>query len=265
VVALLAAANRELTIPRFRDKLTRDASALLTGGKDELTPRYDRLTDIRLAGQNVLRSERRILEPSFRLPLHTSGFGVQLTGREACYCEPSEGRPGGYLLMGVSQPGHLAEIDSLVVDGQPVILSPRDTPWLENDQCFVVSDVTFEQLAASSLWQRYSSTAELISGLRNPSLDFAADVRVAVHARIVQPLLDIALLMLGLPVILARESRNLFFSAGLCVLIVAGFFLVILICHSLGNSFLISPALAAWCPLLIFAPLAGFASQAFWQ
>jgi hypothetical protein len=38
-----------------------------------------------------------------------------------------------------------------------------------------------------------------------------------------------------------------------------------LICHSLGNSFLISPALAAWCPLLIFAPLAGFASQAFWQ
>jgi lipopolysaccharide export system permease protein len=265
LVAVLAAANRELTIPRFREKLTRDASALLAGAKDELTPRYDRLTDIRLAGRHVVRSERRILEPTFRLPLHTEQFGVQLTAREAGYQDPGEGRPGGYLLKGVSQPARITEIESLIISGQPVILTPFDTPWLEDDQCFVVSAVTFEQLAAGSAWQRYSSTRELVAGLRNPSLDFSADVRVAVHARFVQPMLDMTLLLLGLPVVLARESRNVFFSAGICVLIVAGFFLVVLVCHSLGNSFLLRPALAAWCPLLIFAPLAGFTSQALWQ
>ena len=258
VVALLAAASRELVIPRFREKLTRDASSLLAGGMEELTPRYDRLTDIRLAGKYAVRSERRIIEPAFRLPLHISGFGVQLTGREACYHDAHDGRPAGYLLLGVTQPAQLTKIPSLVVDGQPVILSPRDTDWLEQDQCFVVSAVTFEDLAANSLWQTFSSTPELISRLRNPSLDFAADVRVIVHARFLQPMLDIALLMLGLPVVLSRDSRNIFFSAGLCVLIVAVFFLVVLICHGLGSSFLVSPALAAWCPLLIFAPLAGF-------
>ena len=56
-----------------------------------------------------------------------------------------------------------------------------------------------------------------------------------------------------------------FFSAGLCVLIVAFFFLVVLICHGLGNSYLISPALAAWAPLLIFSPLAVFNSYSLWQ
>jgi hypothetical protein len=47
-----------VVLPEFRDKLTRDAGAQLAGGMEELTPRYDRLTDIRLAGKYALRSER---------------------------------------------------------------------------------------------------------------------------------------------------------------------------------------------------------------
>ncbi len=265
VVALLAATSRELVIPKFRDGLTRDASSMLAGGIEDLTPRYDRLTDIRLGGKQIDRSQRRIIEPAFRLPQHVHGYGVQLTAREACYHDAQDDRPGGYLLRGVIQPAHLKKIDSLVIEDQPVILSPRDTPWLEPDQCFVISKVRFEDLAASSLWQTFSPTTELIARLRNPSLDFSADVRVAVHARLVQPMLDITLLMLGLPVVLSRESRNVFFSAGLCVLIVAFFFLVVLICHGLGNSYLITPALAAWAPLLIFSPLAVFNSYSLWQ
>lgn len=265
VVALLAAASRELVIPQFRDRLAHDASSMLAGGLEDLTPRYDRLTDIRLAGKHIERSQRRIIEPAFRLPLHVKGYGVQLTAREAYYQDAQGNRPGGYLMHGVIQPAHLNKIDSLVIDDQPVILSPRDTSWLEPDQCFVVSNVRFEDLAASSLWQTFSPTTELITRLRNPSLDFSADVRVAVHARLVQPMLDITLLMLGLPVVLSRESRNVFYSAGLCVLIVALFFLVVLICHGLGNSYLFSPALAAWAPLLIFSPLAVFNSYSLWQ
>lgn len=207
VVALLAAASRELVIPQFRDRLAHDASSMLAGGLEDLTPRYDRLTDIRLAGKHIERSQRRIIEPAFRLPLHVKGYGVQLTAREAYYQDAQGNRPGGYLMHGVIQPAHLNKIDSLVIDDQPVILSPRDTAWLEPDQCFVVSNVRFEDLAASSLWQTFSPTTELITRLRNPSLDFSADVRVAVHARLVQPMLDITLLMLGLPVVLSRESQ----------------------------------------------------------
>ena len=87
-------------------------------------------------------------------------------------------------------------------------------------------------------------------------MSLGADVRVAVHARIVQPILDITLFFLGIPVVLARESRNVFVAAGSAVLIVTVFFLVILVSHGLGMHFLLTPAQAAWIPLMILVPWA---------
>jgi hypothetical protein len=37
--------------------------------------------------------------------------------------------------------------------------------------------------------------------------------------------------------------------------------LLVLCCHSLGNSYLISPAFAAWCPLIVTIPVAIFLSE----
>jgi lipopolysaccharide export system permease protein len=106
---------------------------------------------------------------------------------------------------------------------------------------------------------------ELIAALHNPSLDLGADLRVTVHSRFVQPFLDVTLLFLGLPWVLTRESRNIFLAAGLCILVVAVFLLVVLGCQALGTSYLLSPALAVWCPLLIFAPLARVFAGALWR
>ena len=129
----------------------------------------------------------------------------------------------------------------------------------------MVSDVAFAQLAAGNAWRQFSSTADLIAGLHNPSLDLASDVRVMVHARIVQPFLDMTLLCLGLPIVLARQNRNIFVAAGTCVLVVAAFVLVMLACHAAGNSYLLAPAFAAWCPLIIFVPLARLSVESLWQ
>ena len=76
------------------------------------------------------------------------------------------------------------------------------------------------------------------------------------HARFVQPVLDITLFFLGIPVVLARESRNVFVAAGSAVFIVTAFFLIILTSHSLGMHFLLTPAQAAWAPLMILVPWA---------
>jgi lipopolysaccharide export system permease protein len=165
----------------------------------------------------------------------------------------------------VRQPENLQEIGSFHLDGQPLVLSPRDTSWLEPDQCFVVSDVSFEQLAAGNAWRHYSSTGELIAGLHNPSLDFSADVRVSVHARLVQPVLDMTLLFLGLPVVISRQNRNIFVAAGLCVMIVGSFVSVMLACHAAGYNYLLNPALAAWCPLMVFVPIARCTASALWR
>ena len=95
----------------------------------------------------------------------------------------------------------------------------------------------------------------------HPGAEVRADTRVAVHSRIVQPVLDVALLFLGLPIVVTRQSRNVFLAIGLCLAVVTLFFLVVLGFQYLGTSALISPAFAAWAPLLIFVPIAVGMSQ----
>jgi lipopolysaccharide export system permease protein len=264
-VSLLAAVNRELGIPSYRDQLMRNARDWDGRAEKTLDPRYDNRTDILISGHHTLAAEQSIVQPVFRRQPEMGAFGSNLSADKAFYRPAENDRPGGYLLVGVRMPKDLSQVDSFRLKGTPAVLGPRDTPWLKADQCFVVSDVSFAQLAAGNAWRQFSSTADLIAGLHNPSLDLAADVRVLVHARIVQPFLDMALLCLGLPIVLARQNRNIFVAAGTCVLVVAAFVLVILACHAAGNSYLMSPAFAAWCPLLIFAPLARLSVDSLWQ
>ena len=96
----------------------------------------------------------------------------------------------------------------------------------------------------------------MVAGLKNPSLDFGADVRVAIHVRIVQPMLDVTLLFLGLPLVLARESRNMYLSIGMCVGVVSIYSLTVLSCQYLGTVYMLSPALSAWLPLMVYVPMA---------
>ena len=150
-------------------------------------------------------------------------------------------------------------------EAEPIVLTPADHDWLEDGQCFVVSEITFDHLVADRAWQQYASTSELIEALRNPSLEYGADTRVMVHRRFVQPILDVTLLFLGLPLVLARSQSNVFMAAAKCLLLVGVFFVVSLACQAMGNSVMISPALAAWLPLLIFAPTAYMAALRRWE
>ena len=105
----------------------------------------------------------------------------------------------------------------------------------------------------------------LISELHNPSLDYGAETRVTVHRRLVQPVLDVTLLFLGLPLVLARSSRNIFVATGQCLLLVGVFYVSTLACQSLGNTVVVSPALAAWLPLMILGPLAYVMAARRWE
>jgi lipopolysaccharide export system permease protein len=96
----------------------------------------------------------------------------------------------------------------------------------------------------------------LIHELRSPSTDLGADVRVAIHSRFLQPFLDTTLLFLGLPLVVSRGNRNPFIAVGLGMGVVTAFMLVALGCQSLGASGWLQPTLAAWLPLMAFAPLA---------
>jgi lipopolysaccharide export system permease protein len=259
---VLAAANRELVIPHIRDHLQTGQAQDLNGeAAKEMFPRTDNKTDIILRGKQTVAKQQLIEKPAFALPPQLDDYGKQLNAASAFYQPHNNQHPSGYLLKGVIQPKSIASKASLSLNGETVIFTPHDFHWLAPDECFVASDITFEYLANADDWRSYASLPELMTGLRNPSLNLGSDVRVAIHARIVQPVLDVVLLFLGLPLLLSRNSRNVFFAIGLCVALVVGFYLVVFGCQYLGSNYLVSPALAAWLPLMIFLPLAVWMSN----
>jgi len=257
VIVLVGVANRELVVPQLRNELTLKPKELAGNAPREVVPQYDERTSVHLRGRAAYADRQRIEKPVFRLPPTLDWYARQVAGREAFYKPPQAGRPGGYLVDGVEQPKDLHLQSSLVAGDRPVILTPRDAPdWLRPDQCFLVSDVTFEQLTNNQDWRELSSTAQLIRALRNRSPDFGGKLRVAIHARLIQPLLDMTLLFLGLPLVLAWGTRNVFFAMFLCGLLVLAFVAVVIGFQQLGSISMMSPALAAWAPLMLFAPLA---------
>lgn len=77
-----------------------------------------------------------------------------------------------------------------------------------------------------------------------------------VHARILQPILDISLFLIGLSLVVSGRERNIFLSLGPNIILVVFYFLIQMGCHSLGVQGIVSPSQAAWMPILLFAPLA---------
>ncbi len=265
VILVLAAITREALIPRFRSELVKWPRDLADTAVRELQFQNDQ-NDILFRGGKTYADRQRIDRPDFLLPATLNDYGMQLRAAEAFYKPPQENRPGGYLLCGVEQPKDLDTKPSLAIRGQPVIITPLDAPdWLKPGECFVVSDVTFEQLSEEDGFRDYSSIVQLIRGLRNPNQGFRLDVRVAIHSRIVQPLLDLTLLFLGLPLVLAQESRNVFLAIGMCSLVTSLFTLVVIGFQYLGGAALVSPAFAAWAPLILFVPVAVLLAESMWD
>lgn len=265
-IVFLAAANREMVIPPLRDEMARTPSDLIGDKGQMLDARYDNQTDVLMRGHRTYADQKRIEQPNFLLPRNLRYYEKQIVAENAFYLPPEDGRPGGYLFKGVSQPKDVNTRPSLKWEGHPVVITPRDAPeWLEADQCFVVSEISFEQLTGGRAFREFSSTAQLIRGLHNASLDFGADVRVAIHARMVTPMLDITLLFLGLPLVVTRRNRNVFLAIAMCAGITTGYLLAIIGSQYLGAMLVVSPALGAWLPLILFIPVAVGLAGAMWE
>jgi lipopolysaccharide export system permease protein len=265
VVTALSAMNRELLIPRYQDSLSRNAQNWLGESEGPVHPCYDKQWGINLSGKAVIASEQKIVEPVFRLSASTAAMGHKLEANSAHFFPADGDRPAGYLLKETEKPADINSRPSIVIDEIPVILTAADTPWLEPDECFLASRVPFARLTGEQSASRFAATRELITVLRNPSLGTGANIRVAVHARFVQPLLDGSLFLMGISLVLGRRQRNIFVAAGLCLLVVNGFYLVNLVCQALGNNLILSPSIAAWSPLFCFGPLALYMATPIWD
>jgi lipopolysaccharide export system permease protein len=118
------------------------------------------------------------------------------------------------------------------------------------------TEVTFETLTRSRTWYTLASTLQIREELNQADSARLSAMAVLFHMRLTRPILGTILLFMGLSVILRDQNRNIFISAGLCLILCGLFFAALFTCKSLGENDYLSPALAAWLPVLCFGPLA---------
>jgi lipopolysaccharide export system permease protein len=116
-------------------------------------------------------------------------------------------------------------------------------------------DVDFDTMTRPKVWYMYCSTLNLLRELARAHTSQVAGVAVVFHMRLTRPILGMLLVFMGLSIILRDQNRHVFISTGLCLLLCAIFFMMVFFCKHLGDNEFISPALAAWFPVVLFGPL----------
>lgn len=259
VVILGAAANRELAIPHYQDRLDRNPQDLTGEVARPLRPTFDPQTYTLLQGKHLLPIQMRIVAPNLKIqggPLEKS-CGGKIVAAMGKYVTASDGRPAGYLLEQVAYPKNIDQLPSTYheISGAPLLLTAADTDWIEAGNCFLVSSIEYEKLRGGSGWKQFVSTKELIAHLKGENLRSGNDLRVQIHQRFTRPAIDWTVLLLGIPVLLTRPDRHMFWVAGACLAIVASFTGLVMALAAIGASgHGLPPALAVWLPLIVFLP-----------
>lgn len=258
VIIGLTIVNREVWIPQVADRLVRNPQSWNDDVQVKLLMQEDLASGVVMRGDQLFIKERRVSNADVQLPLDLPSEISEIESVWAIIEPANELHPAGLWFHQVIKPESLPNLSSLKSnEGEVILYTPKDFDWLKGDQCFVACDFDVEQMAYGAHLAEFKATSELVEELHKPRRWFGNRQQVSVHSRLLQPVLDLTLLMLGLPMVIGGIERNVFVSAGLCFWIVGGVQLSIIACNTLGGAGIIRPAaMAAWIPVAIFLPLA---------
>jgi lipopolysaccharide export system permease protein len=245
---ILASVNQEIGLPNI-DNFMLENRQNPDGSKEtnDIKGTYD-LNSIFVSGKSAVRKDGLVKEFLADIPAQL-GRSCKLQAAEAYYI-PENGddkRSGGWLLKRTKPeelPDWPAENDKILQK------LGKGTYFLKT------KGVDLETLTRVKNWHMYLPTWRILQELDRPGNPQHGSLAVAFHMRLTRVLAGLTLIVLGLSVILRDQNRNVFISAGMCLMLCVVFFLSIFACQFLGKDDYLSPALAAWLPVIAFGPLA---------
>lgn len=125
----------------------------------------------------------------------------------------------------------------------------------EDGSLFVKSNVSFRDMIRHRNWKNFASTQELVEQLQSDELKDPHEVRIMIHNRIMQPVIDMLLVLIGIPFVLQWERKNIYRSVAVSMLLSGLFFVVDATAGYFANHGHIDPLTAAWIPIFCFAPV----------
>lgn len=245
LMLFLSVLNQEMIISRIGSRLENNRDDPY--GEQEVVVRgaYEP-NGIHIEGFLAYRKTLTIKKFYAVIPESLAGSLVSLTAREARYIPWREGveHSGGWLLT-ETVPEHAD-------------LKCPEVAWIDPGKYFLYTRrVDFDCVTRNLSWYVFASTVRLWHELNRPDSTRLASMAVLFHMRLTRPILGMILVLFGLAIILRDQNRNVFISAGMCLVLCGLFFAAQFACKSLGDSGNVSPALAAWLPVLLFGPISG--------
>lgn len=265
VLNMLMVIDQEFILPRYADKLVR---------------RHDEMNRLRSLSINLLPDKNNALLTANEFdPQEKSLRGVQIILRAA-------GRATGVITASAAhwdesrQRWRLTEGQLLIMERTTESVS-RDRLWkidyYPSDIPSVSADNSQSQpatlLSPDYLWlQRHKNFKTLMSGAELSNLmklelkpAQRAETITEKHFRFTDPIINMVMLLLGLPLLVSRERRSTKTSILLTMLGAGGCFIATFACklmigEDIFGGFFGSPyfsyALLAWVPIIVFMPLA---------
>jgi lipopolysaccharide export system permease protein len=244
IANVLVSLNEEFIIPEVAPYLQAGAAHHQQSTSD-VEPTYDLATQLHVSGRSLRFRDQTLERASFALHESWSPDSQVIEAFEAKYEPANKRRPGGWRCTGVSP--EFSKIQ-LTEAGRKHVRRIGDT----ND-IFIVTDVSVDRLYKRDQNFEYLSTAELLKRVKNPSFGANSLRRQSqfMHARLMEPFLNLSAVLLGMPFILRKEGRNLIanMAVGSCV---SGLvFVVNMGCQYLCSAQVLAPDAAAWYPIVL--------------
>src|SRR5262249_38018125 len=114
--------------------------------------------------------------------------------------------------------------------------------------------VDFDTLTRDPRWFNLASTHAIYLELQRPDSTRLAALAVLFHTRLTRPLVGMVLVFMGLSLILRDQTTNIVISPGQCIVLCGLFFATCNACRMLGDNEYLTPAMAAWLPVVLFGP-----------
>jgi lipopolysaccharide export system permease protein len=243
LVMLTCVANQELIMPHSDNYIIENPNDF--EGKNELSVNgaYDSKNAM-FMGKSAVRKDLLVRDFLVTFPAKSGRDQLVLKAKEARYIPLGDdpNTTGGWLLIGADP------IDPAI--------APKELDIRAPGRYFLrTTEVDFNKVTRQKNWWMFMSTFDLFQELGKPDALRMSGVAVLFHSRLTRPFLGMILVLLGLSVILRDQNRNVFISAGLCLGLCALFFFTCFFCKYLGSHDHLSPALAAWMPVIVFGPL----------
>lgn len=250
----LKTANRELILDRRVHQLHEQRGSEKATAH-AIEPMYDHQSLILVDGRMIFPKESRMEDATFVLPHSTVAVEMTTIQAPVAFCGFSkQHQANGWLLKESSTPFSQIPLTSSGVS----FVKPGTT----DREVFIVTDIGPDLLYKGKQNSSYLATATLLRRIQSSVLDTESlrKLEYVLHSRFVEPVLNLAMVFLVIPLMIRKDSRGLVMNVLIAGVLFFSVYISTMACEFLAEFGAMSIPFAVCLPVLVCGTMASWSA-----